>query len=61
MWAYDLMRSSGESNCCWSLCVKWFNGCRSCRARDVPTRRALHTIMVKIRKLGMLKPAASAP
>eukprot|EP00959_Pyramimonas_sp_CCMP1952_P086192 1802820-Pyramimonas_sp.AAC.2 len=40
--------------------MRWFSGCRSCCARDVPTPRALNRITVRIWKLGMLKPAVSA-
>eukprot|EP00959_Pyramimonas_sp_CCMP1952_P100157 2094533-Pyramimonas_sp.AAC.1 len=60
MCAYDLMRSSRASNCCWSLGMWRFSGCRSCCARDAPTPRDPNKITAKIWKLGMFKPAVSA-
>eukprot|EP00959_Pyramimonas_sp_CCMP1952_P267287 5588547-Pyramimonas_sp.AAC.1 len=60
MRAHDLMRSSRASNCCWSLGMRWFSGCRSCCARDVPAPRALNKITGKVWKLVMFKPAVSA-
>eukprot|EP00959_Pyramimonas_sp_CCMP1952_P399729 8375669-Pyramimonas_sp.AAC.1 len=37
-----------------------FKSCKSCCARDAPTPRALNILPVRIWKLGILKPAASA-
>eukprot|EP00959_Pyramimonas_sp_CCMP1952_P150445 3148619-Pyramimonas_sp.AAC.1 len=54
------MRSSGESNCCWSLGMRRAGGCRSCCARGVPTPWARDKLTARIWTLGMLKPAASA-
>eukprot|EP00959_Pyramimonas_sp_CCMP1952_P013782 291501-Pyramimonas_sp.AAC.1 len=60
MCARDLARSSRESNCFWSLGMRWFSDCRTCCTRDAPTPKALNEMAVSFRKLWMLKPTVSA-
>eukprot|EP00959_Pyramimonas_sp_CCMP1952_P248604 5196548-Pyramimonas_sp.AAC.1 len=54
------IRSRSWSHCCCVRGIRWFSGCNSCAAREVPAPRARNKIRVRIWKLGMLEPAESA-